>query len=158
MSSFKDVFLKRVTDSLYNDGMRILSESARTNETTKRSGNMEDAYGCAVYYNGNRIRTGYYNQSPVSTSEHHGWEKHGIQPNTGRGYLDDFFNSYKPKTRGMIMICVNAVYYTPILEDGAQGRPKIPLSTKYRIISQVGGEFSEIAKKYRGRVYNLREM
>lgn len=149
MANFKNIFVNRIIESLYRDGMRIIKDASESNNTTMRSGNMEDAYGCAVYYRGVCVKKGYVNPTPKSIETHHGWRKHNIPDNTGRGYLNDFFKGFKPDDQGLTLVCVNAVYYTNILENGAQGRPKIPLSRKYRIISQADIAFDGLKRKYK---------
>lgn len=149
MGNVKLKLLKNLLDNIANDGQRIINEAARTNSTKPRSRNMMDAYGAAVYYRGQRVRTRYVNNSPMTIETHSGWEKHGIPPNTGRGYLESWFNEYKPKG-DLELVCVNAVYYAQILEEGAQGRPSVPISTKYSIISQTMGSMGNLAKKYNG--------
>lgn len=149
MANIKNIFVNRIINSLYKDGMRIIREAAESNDTIQQSGNMEDAYGCAVYYRGTCVKKGYVNPTPISTETHHGWRKHNIAANTGRGYLNEFFEGFKPDDRGMTLVCVNAVYYTNILEDGAQGRPKIPLSRQYKIISQADIAFEGLKRKYK---------
>jgi hypothetical protein len=52
----------------------------------------------------------------------------------------------------MALVVVNAVYYTSILEDGAQGRPSVPVSTQYRIISQVADNIYDIKRHFKGSV------
>lgn len=140
--------VSKIADSLAAEGKRIVSEAERTAEVTYRSGNMADAFGYSVFFNGNEIRRGYANDSPTSSGVHKGWEKHGIPADTGRGYLDDFFNTYSPPKSGFHLVVVNAVYYTRILEAGAQARPERPLATKYRIISQMAGSMDNLAAKY----------
>lgn len=146
----KDI-LNDLFDELIKDGKKVITNAATSTDLRRPivSGNMQDAYGAAVYFNGQIVRKAYYNDSPIANGPHKGWRKRNIEPNTGRGYLDDFFNSYMP-TNKVCLVCVNAVYYTTILEEGAQGRPQIPLSTKYHIISQVGVNMDNLQRKYKG--------
>ena len=141
-----------LADSLLEDGIALINKAKHTNETQTRTFNMQDAYGCAVYFNGKIIRKGYANNSPIAMKPHNGWKRHGIQPSYGRGDLEKFFSTYKPPTNGIFLVCVNAVFYAPILEDGAQSKLKV----KYRIISQVDNEFDKLARKYKGKLYDLR--
>ena len=138
-------------DDLADEGKKVIDKAAKTNTTRPGSKNMMDAYGAAVYYYGKRVRTVYVNPTPQSTETHKGWKKHNIPSNTGRGYLESWFNSYKPKG-SLELVCVNAVYYSQILEEGAQGRPRRSTSTKYRIISQTYSDMSSLAGKYKGKL------
>lgn len=143
--------LSSLFDSLIADGKRVIANAATTTDLKRKivSGNLQDAYGAAVYFDGKIVRQAFYNETPISSGVHKGWEKRGIGPNTGRGYLEKFFSSYQPKAR-LCLLCVNAVYYTDILEDGAQGRPHVDISTKYHIISQTMSDMANIQRKYKG--------
>lgn len=139
-------------DDLADEGQRIIDKAARTNMTKPRSKNMMDAYGAAVYYKGKRVRTKYVNESPASNTPHNGWKKHGIPSDTGRGYLDSWFNEYRP-SGNLELVCVNAVYYSEILENGAQTRKGGASSgTKYRIISQTYSDMYSLSRKYNGKL------
>lgn len=143
--------LNAFLDDLANEGQKVIDKAAKTNMTKPRSNNMRDAYGAAVYYQGKRVRTKYVNPTPQSSKVHKGWEKHNIPSDTGRGYLETWFNEYKPKG-SLELVCVNAVYYANILEDGAQGRPNRSISTKYRIISQTYSDMYSLSNKYKGKL------
>lgn len=147
-------YINKLIESLFKDGMNIIYEAKATKEAQNRTYNMEDAFGCAVFYQGKIVKKGYANPSPMSTEIHKGWKAAGIEANTGRGYLDEFFNTYKPMSNGMFLICVNAIYYAPILEDGRQPNAK----AKYRIISQTDYLLNNLKNKYKGsRVIDLRK-
>lgn len=145
----------RIADTLESEGRRVAREAMNTAETQRRSGNQADAFGFAVFHGGKEIRRGYANSSPVSSSRHRGWSKHGIPADTGRGYIDSFLDGYTPPQDGWHLVVVNAAYYTRILEAGAQGRPKRQLSAKYRIISQITDDMDRLASKYGGRLSGI---
>lgn len=147
--------LSQMANTLASEGLRIAKDAEATAETQKRSGNQSDAFGYAVYLDGREMRRGYANPSPVSSVPHKGWEKHGIPADTGRGYLDSFLDTYVPPKKGFHLVVVNAAYYTRILEEGAQGRPKRRLSTKYRIISQITDDMDRLAAKYGGTMTGI---
>ena len=144
-----------VCDMLAREGERIVTEANRSAEAQNRSGNMADAYGYAVYLNGRMMRKGYANDTPTSDVPHKGWDKHGIPSDTGRGYLDSFFESYIAPERGYHLVVVNAAYYSRILEEGAQARPRRQIATKYRIISQMTDEMDGLASKYHGEMTTI---
>lgn len=143
--------LENLFDALIADGQKVINNAAKTADLKRkiRSGNLMDAYGAAVYFDGKIVRRAYYTQSPISTSVHKGWAKRGYNDNTGRGYLEEFFNSYIPQSR-VCLVCVNAVYYTAILEDGTQARPAVDIATKYHIISQTASDMAILQGKYKG--------
>lgn len=140
---------------LAREGDKIVTEANRTKEAQNRTGNMADAFGYAVYYNGKQVRKGYANDAATSSTVHKGWAKHGIPSDTGRGYIDSFFESYIAPERGFHLVCVNAAYYSRILEEGAQARPRRQIATKYRIISQMTDEMDALAAKYRGELETI---
>lgn len=143
---------KEIVSELSKEGQKIVNDAYWSKAAMDRSGNMHDAYGYAVYFRGKLEKKGYAAGGKMSSDIHKGWKKHGISANTGRGYLDEFFNDYKPNPNGFELVCVNAVYYAEILEDGAQGRPKVPISKKYKIISQVSSKIDDLAKRFGGKV------
>lgn len=144
--------LNAFLDDLADECQKVIDKAARTNTTKPRTNNMRDAYGAAVYYQGKRVRTRYVNPTPQSSQPSRGWEKHNIPSDTGRGYLETWFDEYKPKGN-LELVCVNAVYYAQILEEGAQTRNKgASLGTKYRIISQAYSNMYSLASKYKGKL------
>lgn len=146
---------KEIVNELSKEGQKIVNEAYWSKAAKDRSGNMHDAYGYAVYFRGKLERKGYAAGGQISSDIHKGWAKYGIGANTGRGYLDEFFNDYRPQSNGFELVCVNAVYYAEILEDGAQGRPKVPISKRYKIISQMSSKFDDLAKRFGGRVRTI---
>lgn len=151
--SFKERYLKGLCKQLADEGERIINIAWASQQTTRRSGAMDDAYGAGVFLGGKLVERRYITNSPTSSIVHRGWEKNGIPADTGRGYLDDFFNGYKASPNMIELVCVNAVYYTRILEDGKQRKDgKI---VKYRIISQVADGMSKLASKYHGHMVTL---
>ena len=133
----------------------IVDKAARTRETANVTGNLLDAYGYAIWINGEMVRRGYATPVPTSSEKHKGWSKYGIEANTGRGYVDDFLDSYSAPRKGVHLVVVNAAYYARILEEGAQGRPDRPLSTKYRIITQISNDMAGLARRYGGNVEHI---
>lgn len=165
MAGFRDILSRiqkakgslsdNILDMLANEGRRIVEEANRSAEAQNRTGNMADAYGYAVYLNGKEMRRGYANATPTSSGPHKGWPKYGIPADTGRGYLDSFFETYIPPAKGYHLVTVNAAYYSRILEEGAQARPRRQVATKYRIISQMTDEMDRLAAKYRGELTTI---
>lgn len=140
-----------VIEYLAKNGQNIVNEAYWSKEAKDRSGTMHDAYGYAVYYNGRIVRKGYAAGGQMSSEVHKGWPKYGIPADTGRGYLESFFESYRSevKQKGFVLVCVNAAYYSQILEDGAQARPSRQIATKYRIISQISDEMYDFKRIFK---------
>lgn len=130
--------------SLTEDAERILQKANQTRETQNDTYNQEDAYGYGIYYNDKLLKKGYLNDTPKANEIHKGWAKHNIEANTGRGYLDEYLDNYKPSKKGLTLIVVNAVYYSPILEDGRQGNS----GRRYKILSQIASDFKQLEIKY----------
>jgi hypothetical protein len=128
---------------------RILAYRAyHLHKTTDQSHNLSDSIGWAVYFNGSLKEMGYANDIEDSDSTHKGWRKRGIPPNTGRGWLQDWCQTYKPKGR-YVLVVVAAAFYARILEDGAQ----VPSGgTKYKIITTIVDDMEREAAKVKGRV------
>lgn len=147
----------QIVNYLATEGQKIVNKAYWSKEAKDVSGTMHDAYGYAVYYKGQEKRRGYAAGGQMSSEVHHGWKKKGIPADTGRGYLDSFFNSYKSQVtrKGFVLICVNAVYYAQILEDGAQGRPSRSISTRYRIISQISDSMYEFQKIFKSSTVSV---
>lgn len=147
----------QVIDYLAEEGQKIVNKAYWSKEAKDVSGTMHDAYGYAVYLDGQEKRRGYAAGGQMSSEVHHGWKKKGIPADTGRGYLDSFFSSYKSQVnqKGFVLVCVNAVYYAQILEDGAQGRPNRSISTRYRIISQISDSMYEFQKIFKGATVSV---
>lgn len=143
----KKVYIKECIDTLAVEGRRICKEAARTKEASNRKFNLLDAYGWAVYYNRKMERKGYANDAEKSTSTYSGWRAMGIPRDTGRNALNEFFDSYIPPSNEFVLIVVNAVFYSQILEDGSG-----TLRRSYRIVSQIADDFETLKKKYKGRV------
>lgn len=146
-----------MVDWLSKEGQDIIDRAYLSKETRDRSGTQHDAYGYAVYNKGRLLKKGYASGGRMSSKVHHGWPKHNIPADTGRGYLESFFEDYGKSIsgKGLVLVCVNAAYYSQILEEGAQGRPSRQLSVKYRIISQISGEMRALAGQLGGASLNL---
>lgn len=138
--------IQQIVNKLAEDGERICKEAARTKETASRSYNQLDAFGYAVYSDGKLVKKGYA-APEQSKKQHKGWAKKGIPADTGRGYLDKFFQDHKAPANRFQLVVVNAIYYTKILEDG-----KGFGGAKYKIITQIGDDMYKLQEQYGGRI------
>lgn len=130
-------------------GRQIIAKASATNQADIRTGNQEDAYGYAVFYNGKMVgKSGraYGLDESQSMSIHAGWKKHNIKEGTGRDFLYRFYRNYKPNPVGFELVVVNAAFYSQILEDGKQSSKR----RKYRIISQIGNDVYALERKFKG--------
>lgn len=157
MINLVERYEKDMVKYLSQKGQDIIDNAYRSKEAKDRSGNMHDAYGYAIFSRGQLVKKGYASGGVMSSKVHKGWAKHDIPADTGRGYLDSFFEEFKTRVspKGFVLICVNAVYYASILEAGAQGRPHREISTKYRIISQIGNKVYDIRKFFPDAVISV---
>lgn len=136
--------LQPYIESLTKDAERILEKANATRQTKNDTYNQEDAYGYGIYYNGKLLKKGYLNDTPLAKEIHKGWAKHNIKANTGRGYLDEYLDNYKQSKKGLTLVVANAVYYSPILEDGRQSNN----GRRYKILSQIASDIKELEIKY----------
>lgn len=134
--------INKIVDYLAEQGKKVIHDAVQTKTTKARTQNQNDAYGWAVYYNGEEMKRGYLTETQQAQTERHGWKSQGIEPGYGRKDVDEFFTDYEPKTDGFQLVVVNAVFYTAILERGGGG-----VSRKYRVITQ---EFAKMADAGRG--------
>ena len=140
---------QKIIAYLASEGERLIKLAYASKQTFDDSKNQKDAYGYRVYLDGREVKTGFVNNTPESDKEHHGWAKHEIPPDTGRGYLMEFFDEYKPSPKGFELLVVNAIYYSQILEDGMQNA----MHHKYRIISQIRDNFDNLEHTLKLRGY-----
>lgn len=147
ISSQLNQALGKYLDEIEGDAKRIVKKAADSKEAKNRSFNMMDAYGYAIYFNGKQMRHGYASDITMSKGIHKGWAKHSIPADDGRGYLDQFFKEYTPKSKGIELVVVNAIYYASILEAG-----KGFGGATFRIISQIESDMDTLKQKHGGRV------
>lgn len=133
-------------------GQEIISEAYRTKDTKNRRYNQHDAYGYAVYYDGYEI---------PDTRGYLGGEmsKGAVRLNgeelRGRSEVDRFLDSYvAPTGRKLTLLVVNAMFYSQMQENGVA-----PLTTKYRILSQMISKLNDISIQMHGsvRLVNMKE-
>ena len=133
-------------------GKEIISEAYRTKETKNRRYNQHDAYGYAVYYNGDEIPgTRGYLGSEMSK----GAVRLNGEDLRGRSEVDRFLDNYiAPTGRKFTLLVVNAMFYSRMQENGVK-----PLATKYRILSQMISKLNDISVQMHGsvRLINMKE-
>jgi hypothetical protein len=141
---------ERMVKQLSEQGKKLAKQAADTTEPKKQSGNLLDSFGYAVYYEGELQAKGYASDATISNETHRGWKKHGIPENTGRGWLDSWIESYKPKEHGYVLVIVAAAFYGRILEGGYQHEG----AKQYRVISQIYSDVERVGDQYKKAMKN----
>lgn len=144
-SKLMNLYISRMAKALGDEGERLCRDARDLKETGDETKNQRDAFGYIVYFDGKVIRKGYANPTPESTETHKGWAKYGIPDGTGRSWLDEFMNTFKPNTKNFALVIVNAAFYSLIQEDGANP----PYNHDYQIISQVYQDLDDFGKKFK---------
>lgn len=132
----------RMAKELAQDAREAVHVALQTNEFQNRTGNLEDSYGAAVYYEGRMVEGTQYTLTPtaISSKKWKGKEMRGSEE------IIRYLRTYKPRTQGLSMIVVAAMPYGEILEKG-QGN----LYHKYKVITGANDFMRQLARKWEGR-------
>lgn len=151
VSEFQEKFLpsseSEVVQRLMDAGRTIITEAYATKETNNVRYNQHDAYGYAVYFNGEEISgtRGYLGaEMSVRPARLKGkdWR--------GRRAVDDFLSSFSASEGNVVtLVAVNAMFYSEIQEKGAG-----TLRRSYRILSQTFDQLEELKKELEDK-YNV---
>jgi len=103
-------------------------------------------------YSNHKTKDGY----TLTHGTHKGWKKHDIPPDTGRGYLETYFDEVVRQNKGThgirVYVCA-AAYYGQFLEDGSYA--KNGNGRKYHVISfaddLLEAMLGEVARVWNGR-------
>lgn len=141
---------QQMVDKLSKKGTSIIQKAYETKGTKDRTYNQHDAYTYGVFYKGKLVKQGYLVGGQMSTRVHGGWPKHNYPSGTGKEYADDAMKALEGQIGrdGFALVVMNPIYYTKILENGAQS----PAGVKYQIISQMYDEMEMFAKEIKGTV------
>lgn len=119
----------------------LVEEVAARVDVYERSGNLLDSIGALMIINGHSdAQDRFFAREEAASSSHKGWRKHGIPSDTGRGYLNKYFDEVVAQSKGThgfkIYVCA-AAYYAQFLEDGSyrQDESGNYIGRKYHIIS-----------------------
>ena len=145
MGRLVDLYIDKMVRYLAKEGARLAKRAADTKNTKNRTFNQEDAFGYVVFYDGKVKSKGYANPTPKAEKGHKGWDAIGIPDGSGREWLDDFMQTWKPESRGFVLIIVNAAFYSVIQEE-----KRGAVQSDYRIISQLKDDMNDLGKKFRG--------
>lgn len=154
MGRLMNMYIRRMVNYLAREGDRIARRALASKDALDRSGNMADAYGYIVFYEGKVKKKGYALPTNMASDVHKGWDKIGVKDGTGREWLDDFMDTWKPESKGFVLIVVNAAFYSGILEQGRQtNRGANPhYGKQFQIISQIVGDMKDLQEQFKGSV------
>lgn len=152
MGRLMNLYMNRMVNYLAREGDRIAHKALASKEALDRSQNMADAYGYIVFYDGKVKKKGYALPTGMASETHKGWDKIGVKDGTGREWLDDFMDTWKPESKGFVLIVVNAAFYSGILEQGRQtNRGTSPhYGKQFQIISQIATDMKDLQSKFKG--------
>lgn len=147
-----NLYIRRMVDYLAKEGDRIAHKAMASKEALDRSNNMNDAYGYIVFYDGRMQKKGYALPTNMASGIHKGWDKAGVKDGTGREWLDDFMDTWRPESKGFVLIVVNAAFYAGILEQGRQTNvgANPHYGKQYQIISQITTDMKDLQGKFKG--------
>lgn len=123
------------------DCKAVVDEAIRTNEFTSRTGNLEDSYGAALYYDGNLLEETIYYKEPKAIAPKN-WKGSLVK---GHDEMLDYFRSFKPAKKGFTLVLVAAMPYGEVLERGGGN-----LRRKYKVIVGANKFMRDLAEKYNG--------
>lgn len=149
MSGIKDKIVTAYAEQLSDEGLKLIKKAFNTANFKKdKTQNLHDSYGCAVYYNGKYVYGTKRFLTPRATQPRYNYytgdNEYGVNE------INDFLDSYRPTSKGFVLIIAVAMFYGSILEKGG-GR----LKRKYRVISGVSSDIEALAKKYGGMVRDI---
>ena len=108
------------TDRLVRYAEQEIVQLVETHEFKNRTLNLQDSYLWVVYYNGKRVKSGYYgNKKAKSKSVLHEWSPEISVDVNGRELARKFISTYKPtETNGWEIVFAAAAPYGAYIEGG----------------------------------------
>lgn len=149
MANLKNSYINQYAKYLADEGRKLIIKAYETaNFDKNKTQNLHDSYGSAVYYNGKLIPSTKH----LFTSRAVGgrYNTYSGEIEYGRQEINEFFDNYKPHTKGFELVTAAAMFYAEVLEKGT-GK----LRRKYRVISGIGSAMDELAAKTKGRVIDI---
>lgn len=149
MANIVDRYIKAYANELSKEGRKLILKAYNTaNYKKDKTQNLHDSYGCAVYYNGKYVYgTKQFLNARAKVPR---FNYYTGQKEYGFDEMNKYLDNYKPSTKGFELVVVAAMFYAEILEKG-KGR----LRRKYRVISGIDSDMSELAAKVGGRVIDI---
>lgn len=149
MSSFKDKYIQKYAEKLADDGRKLINKAFLTADFKKdKTQNLHDSYGCAVYYKKMLVSGTKRILSQKATQPR--YNKYSGQDEYGHNEINNFLDSYKPASDGLVLVIAVAMFYGEILE-----KKKGNLKRKYKVISGVSSDIKALADKYKGTVRDI---
>lgn len=139
----RSTLYKRYVKELAEDGKRAIDEAIKTNTFTNRTGNLQDSYASAVYYDGYMVEGTMNFYDPSIATKGKEWYGKTLQ---GREEARRYLLNYRPRTKGLSLILIAAMPYGEILEKG-QGN----LRKKYKVITGANAFMRKLAQKWAGK-------
>ena len=148
ISNIQKYFVRQYATELAQEGKKLIDKAfATANFDKNKTQNLHDSYGSCVFYNGKEIpNTRRY----VGRKATVGKKNPQGELILGREEIDQYFDQYRPTTKGFELVTAAAIFYAEILEKG-EGN----LKRKYRVISGLSSEINALAKRTGGRVVNI---
>lgn len=141
------LYVDRMVDYLSRRAAEIIERAMQTKTTAIETGNQIDAYGYAIWYNGNleKKETGDPDHGRYAEVPHKGYGD--IPEAFGSEWADMFISEFPSKhplpKNAFCLVVFNAAFYSRILEEGGGGVKK-----RYQIISQVIGDLDSLGKEF----------
>ena len=145
-------------NELITEAQAIIEQAYKTKDPGNQSFNQHDAFYWALYYNGERISSGYldpmmakhesgYMENEDGTlSEVDKYHYYGVEE------ADKAMTAYTPPSEGYALLIGNAMYYSVIQERGLKYSGDEE-DTRYRVLSQTYHKLQNLADRYGGIVY-----
>lgn len=127
LKDLKDNLERDIVRALSRLGVKAMNDAYAKKRFTRRTGNLEDSYGCAVFVRGKVVQSSikYLGGNPISKKKDRNTHK------TGRQTVRDYFLnwSYGKGQDEIVLVVIAAMYYAGILES--QGRYVITPARDY---------------------------
>lgn len=158
----KTIQFQRFLDYLTRKGEELMWDAYYGRSFNNRLYNLHDSYGSAVFFRGRVIKSTirYLGAEQAKLGIYKGWtwNKQRSMPDfrgerrqrgdeiqmRGRDEVMEFFQKYTPKTMGLHVVIVAAMFYANILESG------VGLRRKYKVISGATTAVAQFAQEIRG--------
>ena len=149
MSSLVDSYVRAYANALADEGEKALKRAfATANFKKDKTQNLHDSYGCAVYYNGRYVYGTKRVLSPRATKPK--YNTYTGKEEYGREEINQYLDSYKPKSKGFELVVVAAMFYGVFLEKGSGH-----LRKKYRVVSGMNSYLEALAAETNGKIVNI---
>lgn len=140
-------YLSIIANELIKEGYNLIKTAYQNRDYNNRTFNLHDSYGSCVFLNGKEYPN---SRRYVGREALVGKRDIGGNLILGRAEIDDYFNNYKAKPKGLELVVAVAIFYGEILEKSG-GK----LKKKYKVISGAYTQAESLAAKYGGKVTKI---